>query len=272
MTVFATRSGRSMMTAIAAGCATMIASSSLAAPIVNIGISVAGGTGGLQNLPTINQNTVLSAAPGVFEGNGAQNDTSGFNEWSMTWGVTADDDPAATGPLFADVGTRLGANFTIMNTRADGPLASDNHLQFSILVNLNLLAGFAPNVQYYANGGPTITVPAGQLHDGILTTVGLSPMTNFLLNNASQSSLFPSGSQLAASSNPGGGSSTNSWNGFTGLNPYSPPPSSMSILMTFDLTPGDRVTFNYNYGVIPAPGALALLGLAGVVGGRRRRN
>jgi hypothetical protein len=268
MTVFATRSGRTMTTAIAAGCATMIASSALAAPIVNIGISVAGGTGGPQNLPTINQGTVPSATPGVFEAFGGQNDTSGNNEWTMTWGVTADDDPSS----FGNTGTRLGANFTIENTRTDGALFGDNHLQFSILVNLNLLAGFAPNVAYAANGGPTITVPADQTFDGVLTTVGNNPMTSFLLNNASQASLFPAGSTLAASSNPGGGSSTNSWNGNVPLTPFAPPPGSMSIRMNFDLTPGERVTFNYNYFVIPSPGALALLGIAGVVGGRRRRN
>jgi hypothetical protein len=257
-----------MTTAFAAGCAMLIASSTLAAPIVNIGISTAGGSAGAQVIPTINQNTVLSPTPGIFEANGAQNDPSAFNEWSISWGVTADDDPSPVG----QIGTRLGANFTIVNNRVDGALASQNHLQFSILVNLNLLAGFAPNVAYAANGGPTITVPAQQLHDGIVTTVGNNPMTNFLLNNASQASLFPAGSQLAASSNPGGGSSTNSWSGNVPLTPFAPPPGSMSILMTFDLTPGETVTFNYNYFVIPAPGALALLGLAGVVGGRRRRN
>jgi len=268
MTVFATRSARTTRTAMAAGCAMMIASSALAAPIVNIGISVAGGSGGPQALPTINQATNPSATPGIFEANGAQNDPSAFNEWAMNWAVTADDDPSP----FGQIGTRLGANFTIMNNRTDGALAGDNHLQFTILVNMNLMPGFAANVMYAANGGPTITVPANQSFEGQLTTVGNSPMTNFLLNNASQASLFTAGTVLAASSNPGGGSSTNSLSGSVPLSPFSPGPGSMSILMTFDLTPGDRVTFNYNYAVIPAPGALALLGLAGVVGSRRRRN
>jgi hypothetical protein len=268
MTVFATRSGRTMTTAIAAGCAILIASSALAAPIVNIGISVAGGTGGPQVIPGINQNTVPSATPGIFEGFGNQNDPTVNNEWSINWGVTADDDPSP----FGQIGTRLGANFTIVNNRTDGALFSDNHLQFSILVNLNLLAGFAQNVMYAANGGPTITVPAGQAFEGQLTTVGNNPMTNFLLDNTSQASLFAAGSILAASSNPGGGSSTNSWSGNVPLTPYTPPPSSMSILMNFDLSPGETVTFNYNYFVIPTPGAIALLGIAGVVGTRRRRN
>lgn len=268
MTVFATRGTRNLMTAVAVGCVTMIASSTLAAPVVNIGISVAGGSGGNQVIPSINQATVLSPTPGIFEGNGSQNDPSAFNEWSMMWSVTADDDPSPVG----NIGTRLGANFTIMNNRTDGGLAGDNHLQFSILVNLNLLPGFAQNVQYAANGGPTITVPADQAFDGIVTTVGNNPLTAFLLNNTQQASLFPAGFALAASSNPGGGSSTNSASGTVPVTAYTPPPTSMSILMTFDLTPGDRVTFNYNYFVIPSPGALALLGLAGVVGGRRRRN
>jgi len=269
MTVFATRSGRTLTTAIAASCAMMIASSALAAPIVNIGINVAGGTGGPQAIPTINQGTVVSGIPGVFEGFGSQADPSVNNEWSINWGVTADDDPSP----FGQIGTRLGANFTIVNNRTDGALFGDNHLQFSILVNLNLLGGFAPNVAYAANGGPTITVPADQTFNGVVTTVGNNPLTGFLLNNAQQAFLFGPGFELGASSNPGGGlPSTTSTSGNVALTPYAPPPTSMSILLNFDLSPGETVTFNYNYFVVPSPGALALLGLAGVVGGRRRRN
>jgi len=47
--------------------------------------------------------------------------------------------------------------------------------------------------------------------------------------------------------------------------------SNVAILLTFELSPGDSATVSGFLNVIPTPGVLALLGLAGVTGGRRRR-
>jgi MYXO-CTERM domain-containing protein len=49
--------------------------------------------------------------------------------------------------------------------------------------------------------------------------------------------------------------------------------TSIKIAITFELSDGDSVSFTANFSAksTPAPGALALIGLAGLVGGRRRR-
>jgi MYXO-CTERM domain-containing protein len=48
----------------------------------------------------------------------------------------------------------------------------------------------------------------------------------------------------------------------------------IELRITFTLTPGDHASFNSTFlvlpGPIPAPGALALMGLAGLVASRRR--
>ena len=49
-------------------------------------------------------------------------------------------------------------------------------------------------------------------------------------------------------------------------------PTSIGIRLDFDLTPGETVTFNGAFAFVPAPGCLALLGLAGLTGSRRRRD
>lgn len=45
----------------------------------------------------------------------------------------------------------------------------------------------------------------------------------------------------------------------------------IAILLTFTLSPGDSATVTGTMTIIPAPGAFAMLGLAGLAGGRRRR-
>jgi len=47
--------------------------------------------------------------------------------------------------------------------------------------------------------------------------------------------------------------------------------SDIGITVTFSLSPGDIASFNTAFIVTPAPGAFALLGLAGLVSSRRRR-
>jgi MYXO-CTERM domain-containing protein len=108
---------------------------------------------------------------------------------------------------------------------------------------------------------------------GTLSSVGNAPIWEALIDGAVVASLLNSPFSV---SNPGFGS--------TGIGPAdfgTPIPSlggpqalsTIGIRLTFSLTPGDQASFSSVFVVqpVPAPAALALLGLAGLAGGRRRR-
>lgn len=242
-----------------------------AAPTVDFNVSVLGGTGGPFN-SAWSQVGVPTATPGVFNINQTNSPfPTGLNgpgnEWAISvWDFSADDDPAGAG---AAAGARLGAVFTVTNNLTESGNPAENHLYFSIFINMNVQTAGQPT-SFFGNGGMTLTAPGGSGSFNQITAVN-SPIWNFLINGADVASLYPSGFNLGLSGPGTNSTSQNLTAGQTG--PLAGiVPNSIGIRLDFDLTPGETVTFNGVFAFVPAPGGLALLGLAGLARGRRRRN
>jgi hypothetical protein len=256
--------------AVACG-ALVISMPASAAPIVNFDVTVLGGTGGPFNTAWA-QAGVPTATPGVFNFNQTNSPfPAGLNgpgnEWSISvWDFAADDDPAGAG---AAAGARLGSVFTVTNNLPEGPNAADNHLYFSIYINMNVHPAAQPT-SFFGNGGMTLTAPGGSGPFNQITAVG-GPIWNYQINGADVASLYPAGFNLGLSGPGTNSTSANLSPAQTGpLAGLSP--TSIGIRLDFDLTPGETVTFNGVFAYVPTPGGLALLGLAGLARGRRRRN
>lgn len=245
-----------------------IASATYANPIVNFDVSVLGGVGGPFNT-SWSQVGTPTATPGVFNFNQTNSPfPAGLNgpggQWSVSvWDFAADDDPAGAG---AATGARLGAVFTVTNNLAETGNPADNHLYFSIYINMDVYSALQPT-SFFGNGGMTLTAPGGSGGFNQITAVG-GPIWNYTINGADVASLYPTGFNLGLSG-PGTNSTSANLNGapLAGMSP-----NNIGIRLDFDLTPGETVTFNGVFAYIPAPGGLALLGLAGLLGARRRRN
>lgn len=240
-------------------------------PIVNFDVTVLGGLGGPFST-SWSQVGVPTATPGVFNFNQTNSPfPTGLNgpdnQWSVSvWDFAADDDPAGAG---AAAGARLGAAFTVTNNLPETGNPADNHLYFSIYINMNVYTAAQPT-SFFGSGGMTLTAPGGSGGFNQITAVG-GPIWNYRVNGADVASLYPAGFNLGLS---GPGTNSTSAN----LSPAQTAPlaglvpTNIGIRLDFDLTPGETVTFNGVFAYIPAPGGLALLGLAGLLGARRRRN
>ena len=256
---------------VACGAMALVAPASFADPIVNFNVSVLGGSGGPFNAAWA-QNGVPTATPGVFNFNQANSPfPAGLNgpgnEWSISvWDFAADNDPAGAG---AAAGARLGAVFTVTNNLVETGNPAQNHLYFSIFINMAVQPAGQPT-SFFGNGGMTLTAPGGSGGFNQITAVN-SPIWNYLINGNTVASLYPNGFNLGLS---GPGTNSTSQNLLPAqTNPLAGiVPTSIGIRLDFDLTPGETVTFNGVFAYVPAPGGLALLGLAGLARGRRRRN
>jgi len=239
-----------------------------ATPVVHFDINVLGGTGGPYN-NSFDQAGVATVNPQVFN---YHSDPGGLNapngEWSiLSWDFNADQDPSGSG---AETGARIGSAFTVQNNRPDGLTPADNHLFFSIMVTLPI-SPLAVGTSFFGNGGMTLTIDDSPNNfPGELKSVG-GPMWNYRVNGSDVASLFPSGFVLGGSDGPTTASTSGNLSAAQTAPLVGMTPTTLGIRLDFDLTPGERVTFNGVFGFVPTPGALALLGLAGLTS-RRRRN
>lgn len=275
MPVFAKRSGRSQCSTLA-GQVTVLAAMLLgasaadASPVVNFNINVTGGTPIAPiaftqlGTPTVN--------PGVFNyqqtGSPYPTGIVGPNsEWDISvWNFNADGDPAGSG---GSTGAKIGSVFTVTNNLADVADPTANHLYFSIMVTMPVQPSANPTT-FFGNGGMTLSSPgSGFGAPGQISAIG-NPIWNFMIDGSDAASLFTPGFTLGLT---GAGTNSTSANlsagqtgALAGLHP-----TSLGIRLDFDLTPGETVTFNGVFGLIPGPGSLALLGFAGLLGRARRR-
>ncbi len=234
---------------------------------VQFDISVLGGSNGAYN-NSFGQPGAPTGFPQVLNYQG--NLVDPFGEWTISnWDFNADGNPTGSG---AETGVRIGSVFTVQNNRPDGLTAADNHLYFSIMITQNV-APTATATAIFGNGGMTLTMDdSPNDFAGNLTAIGTA-IWNYRLNGADVATLFDPSFQLGGSDGPATISASN-----TALSAAQTTPligtvvTSLGIRLDFDLTPGERVTFNGAFALVPAPGCLALLGLAGLACRSRRRN
>jgi hypothetical protein len=255
----------------------MSAATAYGSPVVNFDITVLGGLGGPFH-DNFNQNGVFTGNPGVYHyqesGPGSPwpfGVDDGSGSFRILWNFNADGDPTGTGP---SNGAKIGANFTVYNNLPELPDPAANHMQFSLIVTM-AVQPTPMNTTFLGSGGHvfTITQRANDLGQwGFLTALN-GPMWNYRIDGNDVASLYPTGYQLGGSG-PGTISDSRSLSAAQTAPLADMHPGTMSIRLDFDLTPGESVAFNGIFGmlIIPEPGALALLGLAGLLSrGRRRR-
>jgi len=242
MPVFSKRIGSPALVAAIGASLLLAVSSADAAPIVNFAIDVHGATGGPysnnfnQNGPVVS-GSLASTTPG---------------EWSIDWGpFSADDDPEGGD------GVNLNSVFTVQNTHT-------SNLQFSILVSIDTLPADA--IAYGVGATNNLTSLTGE--NVTLSSTNEfgagAPIWSFLVDGSPIHSLYPAPYSLSTST-------TQADTPADGFGLMSGVPSSIGIRLVFELSPGAEVLFNGTFQYVPTPGALALLGLAGVIGRRRRR-
>lgn len=259
MTVFASRSGQAFCSSLLVAAAlSLVSPAAQANPIINYNFSVTGDSSpGVQDNFAFAQAGVATADPQRFSHMGSLVDPV-HNDWAINWNSTSDPDPSVGSAL-------LISGLTIENNMADlGP--GTNHLQFVLQLTLPVYASNLP-ATVVGNAGMTLNITPGS--PGILTTVGNNSIWNAQINGATVGSLYNPGFVLGGSSGPAT-ASTNPGQQIAPFN-FNNPINTIGIRIVFDLTPGETVTFNDTFQFIPTPGALALLGLAGLAGGRRRR-
>jgi hypothetical protein len=255
MPVFSKRIGGSALLPVLAAAFSLGSNAAHANPIVNFYIDVQGATGGPVSF---SQMGAATADPEIFNlTESASIYPSGIIEtdWEISdWDFNVDDDPGGSSPA------SLAAIFTVKNKSA-------SNLQFTITIDMDVQPS---NATFYGySGGFTLTTDSSATGT-VSTTNAFHPgaaIWTYLVDGSPVATAFPSVSSFSVFSGPKTGAPpTQSAGGFLGGNP-----GKIAIQMDFDLTPGEILLLNGNFVFIPAPGALALLGLAGLIGRRRRR-
>lgn len=170
--------------------------------------------------------------------------------WLFEFDINADPDPA----VFSTVNVTNVSGVTQV---------------FSVMTLLPIAPAITPTsvMGGSSQGGLTADDTAG-----VLAALPGGAMYRAMIDGATVASLFAAPSSVAAGafgSNSTGGAS------FGNPIPSAPGPqalASIAILHEFTLTPGDRATFTSSFVVqVPGPGGMALMGIAGLIGARRRR-
>ena len=187
--------------------------------------------------------------------------------FELTWDCTVYDNrnesfgPGTAGNAFID------AAFTVTNT-------SNATQTYSMLMSMNLMNALGAPTMINGSSAHTVTNPA---FDGSSTisspTGGGSIYSAFLdlvdpMTDTPHDTLFDAGYSQTASGAFGTANDSDNFTDLAGpqIN------NNIAFLVEFDLTAGGQVSLSSLLEVtgVPAPGALALLGIAGLAGRRRR--
>jgi hypothetical protein len=200
--------------------------------------------------------------------------------------------PQVFSPAGLDVGngvfnyaqTEFGPGYTVgwdINAKGfDQPFISGNLVvsnqslvtqTFQFTVNLPLSVAVLPASLMGGSVAGGLTTPVG---GGTLAPLGNTPIWEAFIDGSSVASLLSSGASFTKGE---AGSVAIGPEAFGQPIPSMPGPpiiDTMAITLSFSLTAGSQASFTsvFTAVLIPAPGAFALLGLAGFVGRGRRRN
>ena len=215
-------------------------------PLLSVAVSTVGET-----TQTVTSTSGIPGSPGLYTYNGSVSSaTSG--EWSVSWALTGADTAILTDR------PSISTNFTVANT-------SGSTRSFQILVTFDSPVQLTPGVTSIEWG----TVLQGTLtsnQGGVASLVGLVPSMFYGMINGSGVS-FNNPAVPSTTTTTTFGPSVNT---YAGAIPGGPNVSTIGYLMTFSLSANSTAVFDGAWSgiVVPAPGAVALLALAGVAGRR----
>ncbi len=147
----------------------------------------------------------------------------------------------------------LGTGFTLSNN-------SENTIEFDLVVTVDLQNG-ASMADYFGSAAFTVTAL-----DGTFASTGDAIFSAWADGNLVDSA-YPDPYEL--NSADGGGTNSDSQGFFGGYG--ADINNTIAVEFHFSLTGNTTLTHTGSFGIIPAPSALALLGLGGIAGRRRRR-
>ncbi|MFK7960022.1 MAG: hypothetical protein AB8G96_05795 [Phycisphaerales bacterium] len=228
---------------VAAACAAFATGGTAYAGIApSVGFDIMASDGTNESLMLAGSNV----GPDLFNYAGILNDNEG--DWGITYDFFASQDPTDA------LGAFLGTGFTVTNN-------TDGDLDFSLTLSLDIDPAALPETDYAGSVGYTLNGI-----DGSLTTD--TSLYAVFIGDTLIDTLFDAPFELSFD---GVGTESVSENLAGGMNG---PAETISIVMEFTLSSGDSLTTTGAFGItaVPAPGALALLGAAGLVGRRRRRD
>lgn len=190
---------------------------------------------------------------GGYNYQGAVSDPNGF--WAVSYNLVADNDPTSDNGNIIVTGNVVVQNLTTLPAG------------YSFGILLPVANAITPSSVIGGSAAFGLTTDSG---GGSLTTTGNTPMWQAQIDNTTVHSLFNAPFSLV---NSGLGSSNASENFGTPIPSLGGPAvlNSIGILINFTLSGLDQASVTSTFVVAPAPGALALLGLAGFAGTRRRR-
>jgi hypothetical protein len=182
--------------------------------------------------------------------------SSSGSSWFVNWNLTGSDTVAQPGS------PSITTNFAVGNT-------GDVARTFQILVTYAAPVQVAPGTGYAWR--TTLSGVLASNNGGVASLVGLLPsMFQGQINGTGVVSNNPSAASTTTASFFG-----TSVNDYAGPIPDGPNIVTIGYLMTFSLSAHSTAVFNGSWAgtvvPVPAPGAAALLGLAGLAAGGRRR-
>lgn len=190
-------------------------------------------------------------ANGTFGFSGSKNSA---NNWNLGWSMVVNPDPFVIANFVVTNNTAATQTYTIqvlLPYTADGPFCIGGSVTGS-LTDLN------------GNGAKLESLPGGSVYGAIIDNTVVQTLLD------SPFSVMAGNFQSAVVGPADFGTPIPSL-------PYVPNiTTNIGINLTFTLSAGDAASFTSIFvvepGCIPAPGALAMLGIAGLLGGRRRRS
>lgn len=208
----------------------------------------------------------------VFESNDSVRYLGGFagEGWTLDWNCLVRDRASYGGEGFGEPGGAafVDAEIVVTNT-------SDSVQSFSLLMSLGVADPILPDS--LINGAVASSVTNNSISgDATLNAMdGDSIYKGFLdlvdpFSDTPAATLWDDPYSLTATGAFASASDDDQFGTPDGV-PAGPVNSNIAILLNFELSPGDSATVSGLLNVVPAPGVLALMGLGGLAGTRRRR-